>query len=100
MNNIARNVSQPESSPLVFVNKFLVIDSHKVQNRSMEVVHMNRQLGDIIAEIIGFAKYTWFNAATRHQNGKATRMVVAAVIVFGEFSLAIIGTPEFAAPDN
>src|SRR5207302_11159581 len=40
-----------------------------------------------------------FGATASHPNRKATRMMVAAIVVFREATLAVNGAAEFAAPE-
>src|SRR5574343_1267137 len=67
----------------------------------MQVVNVNRILNDVISEFIGFTVHdTGFHATAGHPDGEAARMVVAAIAFFGQYSLTIVGTTEFATPDH
>ena len=71
-----------------------------VQYRCMEIMHVYRVVYDIVAQFICFAvNYAGFYAAAGHPNAEAAGVVVAAVIGFFQFALAVIGTAEFAAPN-
>jgi hypothetical protein len=58
-------------------------------------VNMNRQFGYVVAKFVSLAKNSGLNATASHPNGKASRMVVASVVFFGQCSLAIIGSANF-----
>ena len=58
-------------------------------------------VGDVVAVVVGSAVGdAGLNAAAGHPNGKASGMVVAAVVVLFEGALAIGRSPEFAAPND
>jgi hypothetical protein len=49
---------------------------------------MNRIFQDVVGIVIGLTIFkTSFETAPRHPHGEATAMVVASVVIFGEFSL-------------
>src|SRR2546428_793223 len=49
------HVGEPEIAASVAVCETFVIDAQEVQNGRVEIVHMNRMLGHIDAELVGTA---------------------------------------------
>ena len=49
-----------------------------MQDGGLEVVDVDLVLGDVEAEVVGFAVGAGFGAATGHQGGEGLRVVVAA----------------------
>ena len=45
---------RPEMPALEFVCQPRVIDAQAVQNRRLQIVHVDRILGDVVAVIVGF----------------------------------------------
>src|SRR5688500_439729 len=63
-------------------------------------MNMNRILCDIISKLVGFAIYSSrFYASACHPDGKASWMMVSAVVVGCHLTLAIVRTSELTAPD-
>ena len=78
-----------------------MIDSQAVQDRRVQIVDGHRVADDVVAEIVGLAdRLTAFDAAAGHPDREAARMVVAAVVVGGQFPLGVDSAAEFAAPDD
>jgi hypothetical protein len=78
-----------------------VVDSHDVQDRRLQVVHVDRVLGDVVAEVVGRAVgEARLDAAARHPAGEAARVMIAAVVGRGELALRVVRAPELAAPDD
>src|SRR5215203_1902129 len=78
-----------------------VVDPETVQQGSLQIVNMDWVLHDVVAEIIRLAvRLAGLDAASRHPRRKAARMMIAAVIVFGEPALTVHRTPKFTAPDH
>src|SRR5439155_4968375 len=87
--------------PLYFLRKPFVINSQAMQDGGVHVVDVDRLLNDVVAEVVGLAvDDAGFDAAAGHPGREATRMVIAAVIVFGQLALAIDRSAKLAAPDN
>ena len=66
----------------------------------MKVVYMNRILCDIIAKLIRFTIHTRLYTTTSHPDGKASWVMIAAIIGFLQLALAIIGSAKLSPPDN
>ena len=79
VNDVSVDIGQAIVATLKTVGQVLVVDAHAMQQRRVEIVDVNRILRDIVAVVVGFAvTNAGFDAATRHPDGKATRMVVAS----------------------
>lgn len=86
--------------PLEPVGEAKVIDSEKSENSGIEIVDVDRVLGNVVAEIIrravGGASR---NPSTCQPHGKAAGMMVPAVVVAGQVSLAVYRASKFPSPD-
>ena len=81
--------------------KAFVVDSQEMKDCGVEVVHVYCVLGDVVAEIIGFAvRVPCFNSGARHPHREATRVMVAARLGAVPFSLTGHSTAELAAPND
>src|SRR5437016_10499439 len=59
------------------------------------------RVSDVVTVVIGAAiGQAGFDATARQPNGEATRMMVAAIIVFGELALRVAGASKFTAPNH
>ena len=56
MNHSTVHISEPSLDAVVIEGEFFVIDSEEVQDGGVEVVDLNRILGDVIADFIGLAE--------------------------------------------
>jgi len=98
---VAVNVGESESSSLVAVGESFVVDAEQVHEGGLEVVEVDGVVGDVVAEGVGFAEGdTAFDTAAGHPHGEASGVVVAAEVLADEFALAVVGSPELAAPDD
>src|SRR5256885_7757493 len=80
--------------------KPFVIDAEQSEDGRIEVADMDRVFHDVIAKVVCDAVGdSGFGAAAGHPNRKATRMMVAAIVVFREATLAVNSAAEFAAPE-
>src|SRR6185369_2590642 len=90
-----------EVAALELVRQACVVNAEAVQNGRLQIVHMHRVIGDVIAVVIGLAhRDAGLDAATGEPYREAARMVVAAVICGCEASLAIDRSPELTAPNH
>src|SRR5665213_2743226 len=65
----------------------------------MKIMHMNRVTNDVVTKFICFSvNHTSFNTAPGHPDAEAARMMVAAIIFFGKFTLTVIGAAKFTTP--
>ena len=95
------DIGQPEVAALVLESELRVVDSQAMEDGCVQVVHMDRILGDVVAIVVRLAECdSRLYAAAGHPDGKAAGMMIATVVVRGQLALTIHGAPEFAAPDN
>src|SRR5467141_4213464 len=67
----------------------------------VEVAHVHRILHDVVAVVVSFAiSHARADATASHPSGKASGMMIAAVIVLRQATLAVHGAPELARPDH
>ena len=98
---MARDVRQTVVTSLELEGLPLVVDAEEVLHRGVQVVHVDRVLDDVVAELVGLTvDMAAFDAAAGHPEAEATRVVVAAVRVLGDLALAVSRAAEFAAPDH
>ena len=50
------DVGEPEVAPLVAEGELGVVDAEQVQDRGLEVVDVDRVLGDVVAEVVGLRR--------------------------------------------
>ena len=94
-------VRQAVPAPLVFERQAFVIDSEQVQERRVQVVYVDRVTGDVVGKRVGGSiGCAGSHTTTRHPDRKATWVMVAAKALAGQFSLAVVSTPKFSAPDD
>ena len=78
-----------------------MVDSELMQNGGLQVMYVYGFFGDVYAVVVGLAvSDATLYAAAGEPVSKAIRVMIAPVILFGEFALTINCTAEFAAPDN
>jgi hypothetical protein len=86
--DLTMNIGQAIASALVLEGQFFVINAHQVHNGCLKIVDMHRVFLDVIAKIVGLTKHkTLFHPGSCHPNRVAARVMVAAIIVAGEFAL-------------
>jgi hypothetical protein len=79
----------------------LVIDSHALQYRGIEIVDMHRILGDIVAKVIGCSQlHASSDATSRHPNRKALGMMIPTIVLFAQTSLAVHGSTKLPPPNH
>ena len=68
-NDVPGHVSQAEISPLITVGKSLVIDAKQMQQRGVEIVHVDLVLDGVVAHLIGLAEgHSWAHTAASHED--------------------------------
>jgi hypothetical protein len=86
---------------LEWKDKPFVVDAHAMKDCGIQIVHVNRLLQDVVAEVVGDAIfYTASDSTSCHPHGKAFGMMVAPVVVLGESALAIDRSSKFASPHD
>src|SRR6187455_2491669 len=67
----------------------------------MEVIHMHWVFNDVVSKIIGLSMdNSGADSAACHPDGVVSWMMIAAVVIFSEISLAVISPAKFASPNN
>ena len=86
---------------LVLKGEALVVDAELVEEGGVEIVDVDGVFDDIITHLVGFAVgEAFFDAAAGGPEAEAARVVIAAVVGFGEIALGVDGAAEFAAEDD
>ena len=95
------DVGEAVASALEFVGEFFVVDAHLVEDGGMEVVDVDGVPGDVVGMVVGLAEAeSRLDSPAGHPDCKAARVMVAAVIGFRQFTLAINCSTKFTAPDD
>lgn len=95
------DIRQPVVAALEEIGQALVVDAEEVEEGGMEVVDMDRILRYVVAKLVRRAiGKAWADAATGKPKGETAGMVVPAIVVTGQFPLAVGGPAKFPAPDN
>jgi len=73
---------------LEFHGEPLIVDAQAVHDGGVEFVDVDRILDNVVAEVIGFAvDDAALDAAAGHPHTEVSRVVIAAVVFFGELTL-------------
>ena len=92
---------EPLVEPEVFVSESFVVDSKTLKNGGVEVVHVDGVFHDVVGEVVGFAVFeTGLDPSACHPHGEAASVMIASVVVLGQFPLRINGATEFASADH
>src|SRR6266481_9735599 len=95
------DVREAEVAALEAVGELLVINAHAVQDGRVQIVDVDRIFDDIVTVVVGLAEAeTGLDSAAGHPDRITAAMVIAAIVIFFNFSLAIDGAAKFAAPDD
>ena len=90
------DVGQPEVASTVAESQFLVVDSHQVQDRGVEVVEVDLVFNSVIAVFVcASVDKPGTDTTSSHPHRESVRVVVAAISVLGGWCPA-----EFTAPDH
>jgi hypothetical protein len=101
LNEVSVDICETVIAALEAVGEAGVIDSQEVEGGGVEIVDVDRISGDVVTEVVGFSMdVSAFDARPGHPDAEAAGMVVAAVVVGGEFALRIDGAAELASPDD
>src|SRR5215469_8536142 len=86
---------------LEFVGEFAVVDPQAMKDRSVEVPHVHRIFHDVIAILVRFSvRKPGAHASADHPCGETSWVVVAAIVVLSQATLAVYGASELARPDH
>jgi len=93
-----------------------VIDTELVEDGGVEVVDVDGtgdefffgwidslsiRADDVVAVVVGCTVgHAGFDSAAGHPCGEAARMVIAAIVVLGEFALRVCGATKLSSPDD
>ena len=95
------DIGEAEIAALVAVGEARMLNPHEVQNRCVEVVHVDAIFNDVVTKIVGLTEgCSFIDARAGHENREAARVVVAPVISLGEGALRVGRATELATPDN
>ncbi len=95
MYDFAVHIGQSEIASRVAVCQLLVIKAHEMQNRRVQVMHVDSIFDRRATKLIGRAvARPALHAATRHPNGIAIVVVVASLLTFGSGSSAKLAAPD------
>ena len=73
------HIRETEIPTLIGIGQSFVIDSHQMKDRRLQVVDMNRILGDTVSELIRFTMHmTTFDSAAGHPHRVAMWMMISA----------------------
>src|SRR6187551_566138 len=82
LHKLAMHVREPELAALEFEGEALMIDSEKVHDGGLKVMHMNLVLHRAETEVVGLAVAdAGFDATAGHPDGEAVRMMVTAPLL-------------------
>lgn len=101
MDNLTVYIRETIIASLVRVDQLLMVDSQKMQDGCVEIVNMDRILGDVVGEVICFTVYmTLLDPASSEKDAETAWVVVASIVFLGESALAINGTAKLTTPDH
>ena len=67
----------------------------------MKVTNMHRVFDNIVGVVVGFAVHLApLDSAACHPHGKASRVMVTPIVVFGQSTLRVDGATKFPAPND
>src|SRR5712692_7458476 len=99
--DVALHVCKPEVAALVLERQPGMVNSKAIENSRVQIMDVDGIAHDVVTVIIGFSICDpRFDATPGHPDREATWVVVAPVILGGQFALAVNGSAEFAAPDD
>ena len=94
------HIGQAVMPSLKFECQFGVVDTQAMQNGRVQIVNVYRVAGDVITEIVCFTlSDAGLHSAAGQPDGEAAGMMIAAVIVGRQATLAINCAAEFAPPN-
>ena len=91
---------QPHIQALELESQAAVVDAQAMEDRGVEVVNVYGLFHDVVTEVVGLAMHNPFlDAAAGKPDGEALGMMVAAVVVSRQGSLAVDCPAELTAPN-
>src|SRR5215469_12596613 len=80
---------------LEFVGEFAMVDPQAMKDRSVEVAHVHRILHDVVAVLVRFSvRKPGAHSSADHPCGETSWVVVAAIVVLSQATLAVYGASE------
>jgi len=87
--------------PLEPVREPLVVEAEEVEDRGREVAHVHGVPDDVVGEVVGLpVRHTAPDPASREPEREAPWVMIAAVVLAGQFPLAVGGSAELSTPDD
>src|SRR5436309_10764225 len=101
LHHLPRDVGEAKIAALEAVGELGVVYAELLEEGGLEVVDVDRVLGDVVAEVVGGTEAgAGFDAGAGQPDGETARVMVAAIVVLGELALGIVGAAELAAPND
>ena len=95
------DISQPVSSALMSKCQKFMIDSHEMKDGSLKIMYMEGILDDVVPESIRLTVGdAWFYTAACDPAGKTPGMMIPAISLFCQWTLAIDSLSKFTTPDH
>src|SRR5215469_9046833 len=80
---------------LEFVGELAMVDPQAMKDRSVEVAHVHRILHDVVAVLVRFSvRKPGAHSSADHPCGETSWVVVAAIVVLSQATLAVYGASE------
>src|SRR5436190_12701924 len=77
LHDLARHIRQPKIAALKAIRELLMVQTEKVQNARVEIIHVHRVFGDPPAEFIRLANHlSAAHAAASHPHAESDRMMI------------------------
>ena len=102
MHDFSVYIGQSKVATGVMERQSLVIESHRVQDRCLNIVNMNFAVDDMESELVGLSmSHPALNTAAGHPHGEGLRMMVAASFATEcRIGFDHRSTTELAAPNH
>ena len=101
VHNGSMHIGQAILATLEFERQLPVVNAQAVQNCGVEIVNVNRTVGDVVGEVIRCSdRDARLDPASCQPHCKTSAMMVTTVVVAFERSLTVDRATEFAAPHD
>ena len=95
------HVGQTEVTPLELECQLVVVDPQAMQDRGVQVMHMDGVFGDVVAVVVGLAmRHTAADSAPGHPHRETAGVMIASIVLSGQVALTVDGSTELTAPHN
>src|SRR5204863_8406873 len=86
--HFAMDIGEAIVAPFESIGQSFVVDAKQVKHGRVEIMHIDRVVHHVIAEVIRCAEHqTRSDTAAGHPDREATRMMVAAEVVLSDLPL-------------